>query len=206
MTALSIYVLQRQISHLSTPPPNRLFALSQILGDTWPDPTRVSRRVGERTWERGCRSTSQEIWKICDESFLLSQRGRMWGCGWGWLRVFTTTVLKWCTVAVKYTGVRSSAVQSSLKGASIGWVGNSLTFPPLVLDLQTEPKCPSFPHLKRFAFFAGHWRLGCAGFALQLKQDCLLVRFWLSDPPLSFCCFFCLGLAPCFSWSWWTAA
>ena len=40
-----VYALQRQISHLSTPPPNRLFVISQILGDTWPDPTRVSRRV-----------------------------------------------------------------------------------------------------------------------------------------------------------------
>ena len=34
---------------LSAPPPNRLFVISQILGDTWPDQTRISRRVGERT-------------------------------------------------------------------------------------------------------------------------------------------------------------
>ena len=35
-----------------------LFVISQILGDTWPDPTRVSPQVGERTWERGCISLS----------------------------------------------------------------------------------------------------------------------------------------------------
>ena len=50
-------------------------------------------------------STSQGIWKICDESSLLSQRGRMWGSGWGWLRVFTITIFKWCVVVVTYTGV-----------------------------------------------------------------------------------------------------
>ena len=50
-------------------------------------------------------STSQGIWKLCDESSLLSQRGRMWGTGWGWLRVLTITIFKWCTVAVTYTGV-----------------------------------------------------------------------------------------------------
>ena len=33
---------------------NRSFVISQSLGDTWPDPTRVSRRVGEIAWERGC--------------------------------------------------------------------------------------------------------------------------------------------------------
>ena len=53
MAALSINALQRQISLLSAPHPKRLFVISQILGDTWPDPTRVSRRVGERTWEWG---------------------------------------------------------------------------------------------------------------------------------------------------------
>ena len=35
-----------------------LFVISQILGDTWPDPTRVSPQVRERTWERGCISLS----------------------------------------------------------------------------------------------------------------------------------------------------
>ena len=69
-----VSALQRQISHLSTPPPNRLFVISQILGDTWPDPTRVSRRVGERTWERGwtccffwrsrCRHSSSLLWRL----------------------------------------------------------------------------------------------------------------------------------------------
>ena len=49
-----VCTLQWQILHLSAPPPNRLYVISQILGDTWPDPTRVYRRVGERTWERGC--------------------------------------------------------------------------------------------------------------------------------------------------------
>ena len=35
-----------------------LSVISQILGDTWPDPTRVSPLVGERTWERSCISLS----------------------------------------------------------------------------------------------------------------------------------------------------
>ena len=54
MAALSIYPVQRQISHLYALPQKCLFVISQILGDTWSDPTKVSRRVGERTWERGC--------------------------------------------------------------------------------------------------------------------------------------------------------
>ena len=41
-----VYALQRQISHLPAPPPNHLFLISQILGDTWPAFSRVSRSVG----------------------------------------------------------------------------------------------------------------------------------------------------------------
>ena len=41
------------LTFICPPSPNRLFVISQILGDTWPDPTRFSRQVGERTWERG---------------------------------------------------------------------------------------------------------------------------------------------------------
>ena len=36
------YALQRQILHLPAPPPNRLFVISQILGDTWQAFSRVS--------------------------------------------------------------------------------------------------------------------------------------------------------------------
>ena len=39
---LDSYSQKRQISHVSTPPSNRLFVICQILGDTWPHPTRVS--------------------------------------------------------------------------------------------------------------------------------------------------------------------
>ena len=39
--SLDSYSQKRQISHISAPPSNRLFVISQILGDTWPDPTRV---------------------------------------------------------------------------------------------------------------------------------------------------------------------
>ena len=49
-----VYTLHWQILHLSAPPLNHLFVISQILGDMWPDPTRVSWQVGERTWEQGC--------------------------------------------------------------------------------------------------------------------------------------------------------
>ena len=70
MAALSINALQGQISHLSAPPPKRLFVISQILGDTWPDPTRVSRRIGERTWERGCVcKRSYDMW--CSTGFFI---------------------------------------------------------------------------------------------------------------------------------------
>ena len=53
----------RQISHQSAPPSNRLFVITQILEETWPDPARVS-----RTWERGClhvtwRPVSWQGWK-----------------------------------------------------------------------------------------------------------------------------------------------
>ena len=53
----------RQISHQSAPPSNRLFVITRILEDTWPDPARVS-----RTWERGClhvtwRPVSWQGWK-----------------------------------------------------------------------------------------------------------------------------------------------
>ena len=50
-------------SHLSAPPPNLLFVISLILGDMWPDPTSVSWRVGERTWERDCSETTQILTK-----------------------------------------------------------------------------------------------------------------------------------------------
>ena len=40
--SLDSYSQKRQISHISAPPSNRLFVISQILGDTWPDPTKVS--------------------------------------------------------------------------------------------------------------------------------------------------------------------
>ena len=43
----------RDKSHTYLPLPQIVFfVISQILGDTWPVPTRVFRRVGERTWER----------------------------------------------------------------------------------------------------------------------------------------------------------
>ena len=47
-----VYSLYRLISHLPAPSPNRLFVMSQILGDTWPTFSRVSLsrsvgRVGE---------------------------------------------------------------------------------------------------------------------------------------------------------------
>ena len=39
---------------LTCPLPNCLFVISQIPGDVWPEPTRVSQQVEERTLERGC--------------------------------------------------------------------------------------------------------------------------------------------------------
>ena len=90
MAALSINALQRQLSLLSAPHPKLLFVISLILGDTWPDPTRVSRQVGERTWEWGC--------SLHGLHFNMTEMHHWWLLFWAaatWLDIICTKNTSW---------------------------------------------------------------------------------------------------------------